>query len=190
MPTQARIEPSMKGIIFTEFMDLVEQKFGLDELDSLLIEAGDSGIYTTVGSYDHRKLVRLIVQLSKRTGISPEELQRVFGQSAFKNLYNSLPNNSSLQECKSSFQFIKLVEDYIHIEVKKLYPEANPPSFDFISESSTNMVFDYVSARCMSHVCFGLIEGCADFYNEELSIVMEEVLNDGSQVRFKVDLIG
>lgn len=180
----------MKGIIFTEFMDLVEQKFGLDELDSLLLESDDSGVYTSVGSYDHRKLVKLIIQLSKRTGISPEQLQRVFGQSAFKNLFNSLPNNSSLQECKSSFQFIKLVEDYIHIEVKKLYPEANPPRFDFISETSTEMVFDYVSVRCMSHVCLGLMEGCAEFYNDELSIAMEKVSSDGSQVRFKVDLIG
>lgn len=180
----------MKGIIFTEFMDLVEQKFGLDELDSLLLAAEDSGVYTTVGSYDHRKLVRLIVHLSKRTGISPEELQRLFGQSVFKNLYNTLPNNFSLEDCKSSFQFIKLVEDYIHIEVKKLYPEANPPRFDFISQSNTELVFDYVSVRCMSHVCFGLIEGCAQFYNDELAISMGKVTSDGSQVRFKVELIG
>jgi len=180
----------MKGIIFTEFMDLVEQKFGLDELDSILLEAGDNGVYTTVGSYDHRKLVRLIMQLSKHTGIAPEDLQRVFGQSVFKNLYNTLPNNSSLQDCKTTFQFIKLVEDYIHIEVKKLYPEANPPAFEFISESKTEMVFDYLSVRCMSHVCFGLIEGCAEFYNQSLAITMDKVKSDGSQVRFKVELIG
>jgi hypothetical protein len=179
----------MKGIIFTEFMDLVEQKFGLEALDSLLADSGDPGIYTAVGSYDHRNLVKLIVQLSKKTGISPEELQRVFGQSVFHNLYNTLPNNNSLQACKTSFQFIKLVEDYIHIEVKKLYPEANPPSFYFISESETELVFDYVSARCMSHVCLGLMEGCAEFFNEELSMSMNNVEDDGSRVRFTVNLV-
>lgn len=178
----------MKGIIFTEFMDLVEQKFGLDELDSILTAAGDDGIYTTVGSYDHRNLVKLIVELSKRTGISPEDLQRVFGQSVFNNLYNTLPDNSSLQGCKSTFQFIKLVEDYIHIEVKKLYPEANPPTFVFISESEGEIVFDYQSVRCMSHVCLGLIEGCADYFDEKLVTTMTNLSEEGSQVRFKVNI--
>ncbi|MDC5840497.1 heme NO-binding domain-containing protein [Vibrio europaeus] len=180
----------MKGIIFTEFMDLVEQKFGLAELDGLLSAVGDDGVYTSVGSYDHRNLVKLIMQLSVRTGISPEDLQRVFGQSVFNNLYNTLPDNNSLQECKSTFQFIKLVEDYIHIEVKKLYPEANPPSFIFISEAESEMVFDYHSARCMSHVCLGLIEGCGEFFDEKIATTMENLAEDGSQVRFKVSVVG
>ncbi|RTZ16675.1 guanylate cyclase [Vibrio aquaticus] len=180
----------MKGIIFTEFMDLVEQKFGLETLDNVLLEAGDSGVYTAVGSYDHRNLVKLIVQLSKTTGISPEDLQRVFGQSVFSNLYNSLPSNNSLQGCKTSFQFIRLVEDYIHIEVKKLYSEANPPRFDFISETEGELVFDYHSARCMSHVCLGLLEGCADFFNEQLAIEMSCMNDGGNQVRFKVNVVG
>ncbi|CAM2910201.1 heme NO-binding domain-containing protein [Vibrio neptunius] len=180
----------MKGLIFTEFMDLVEEKFGLDALDKLLSDAGDEGVYTSVGSYDHRDLVKLIVQLSKQTGISAEELQRVFGQSVFENLYQSLPERSSLQGCKNSLQFIRLVEDYIHIEVKKLYQQANPPRFEFISETETEMVFDYKSARCMSHVCLGLIEGCAQHFNESLNIEMENNHKSGNDVRFKVAVVG
>ncbi|MGF1754528.1 heme NO-binding domain-containing protein, partial [Vibrio makurazakiensis] len=49
----------MKGIIFTEFLELVEQKFGLDMLNEVLKLSGDGGVYTSVGSYDHRKLVIL-----------------------------------------------------------------------------------------------------------------------------------
>ncbi|RSD32570.1 heme NO-binding domain-containing protein [Vibrio pectenicida] len=180
----------MKGIIFTEFMDLVEEKFGLDALDQLLSDAGDEGVYTAVGSYDHKDLVRLIVQLSKQTGIDAEELQRVFGQSVFENLYQSLPERSSLQSCKNSLQFIRLVEDYIHVEVKKLYQEAKPPRFEFISESETEMVFDYKSARCMSHVCLGLIEGCAKHFGEVVDIVLHNNDKSGNDVRFKVAVLG
>ncbi|MFA0413848.1 heme NO-binding domain-containing protein [Vibrio renipiscarius] len=179
----------MKGIIFTEFMDLVEAKFGLDVLDSILVEAEDEGVYTSVGSYDHRSLVKLIVLLSQKTGISPEDLQQVFGQSVFLNLYAALPNKASLGECKNSFQFVRLVEDYIHIEVKKLYAEANPPKFEFISESESEMVFDYKSARCMSHVCLGLVQGCADHFGETLEIKMDEQSTDHSHVRFFLTLV-
>lgn len=180
----------MKGIIFTEFMDLVEEKFGLEVLDKVLTEAGDEGIYTSVGSYDHRDLVKLIVQLSKESGISPEDLQKVFGQSVFNNLYSTLPKSASLSECKNSFQFVRLVEDYIHVEVKKLYAEANPPKFEFISETESELVFDYRSARCMSHVCLGLVEGCAEHFGESLNIEMDDQSSDNSHVRFRLSLAG
>ncbi|KIE19681.1 guanylate cyclase [Vibrio sinaloensis] len=179
----------MKGIIFTEFIDLVEAKFGLDTLDDILESAGDDGVYTSVGSYDHRKLVQLVVMLSKKTGIPAEDLQRVFGQSVFNNLYSSLPKSSSLENCQSTFQFIRLVEDYIHTEVKKLYQDANPPRFDFISESETEMEFDYRSARCMAHVCLGLLEGCAAHFEQLINVEMVPQVEDGSNVRFKVVLV-
>ncbi|MCK6261824.1 heme NO-binding domain-containing protein [Vibrio sp. ZSDE26] len=178
----------MKGIIFTEFIELVEREFGLDVLDSILEESKDSGVYTSVGSYDHKALVSLIVSLSKKTEISGEQLQQVFGKSVFKNLLKTLPAQATLNRCSNTFQFIRHVEDYIHIEVKKLYPDAKPPSFEFISENETQMVFDYKSARCLSNVCFGLIKGCSDYFNENIEISTENQTEDQSHVRFSLML--
>ncbi|MDF2154331.1 heme NO-binding domain-containing protein [Vibrio sp. CAU 1672] len=174
----------MKGIIFTEFMELVENKFGLEVLDEVLDLSGNRGVYTAVGSYDHRELVKLIVNLSKVTGVAPEALQQVFGECVFHNLLRSVPSHASLQQCSSAFQFIRHVEDFIHVEVKKLYPDANPPRFDFISETVSELVFDYRSARCMAHVCLGLIKGCASHFGEEISVKQQQLSDDGSQVRF------
>ncbi|MDA9557054.1 heme NO-binding domain-containing protein, partial [Vibrio sp.] len=78
----------MKGVIFTEFLDLVEQQFGLSTLDQILDECEDEGIYTSVGTYDHRDLVKLIVALSKKTEISAEDLQQVYGKSIFSKLHS------------------------------------------------------------------------------------------------------
>ena len=60
-------------------MYLVEEKFGLDTLEQLFPDTDDERFYTAVGSYDHKDLVRLIMQFSKQTGIAVKELQRVFG---------------------------------------------------------------------------------------------------------------
>ncbi|MGF1909876.1 heme NO-binding domain-containing protein [Vibrio kasasachensis] len=179
----------MKGIIFTEFIDLVEDKFGLEVVDQILDNVGDDGAYTAVGSYDHKLLVKLIVELGKLTNMPPDELQQAFGQSIFINLYSTLPYSASLSECKNCFQFVRLVEDYIHIEVKKLYPDANPPQFEFISESETELIFDYKSARCMSNVCLGLVKGCADHFGEQLDISMSEQSEDSSHVQFQLLLV-
>jgi len=172
----------MKGIIFSEFLDLVEDTFGLDVCQKMLDNSGDEGAYTRVGTYDHKDLVKLIVSLSKLTGVSIEELQQVYGKSVFQTLYRSMPS----LEGKSSdtFDFIKQVESYIHLEVKKLYAEASPPKFKFISNTESEMVMDYLSARCFSHVCLGLIQGCAAHFNESIYIQMIPIQQDGSQVRF------
>ena len=174
----------MKGIIFAEFLELVEDTFGLDICQKMLDENQNDGVYTSVGTYDHQDLVKLIISLSKLTGVSAEELQRIYGKSVFNTLYNSLPGLEG--KADSTFSFIKSVEEYIHIEVKKLYPSANPPTFNFISASKTQLVMDYLSARCMSHVCLGLIQGCADHFSESIDIQMDSINTEQSQVRFTI----
>ncbi|MGF1687909.1 heme NO-binding domain-containing protein [Photobacterium japonica] len=177
----------MKGIIFTEFIDLVESEFGLDVCQQMFDDTNNSGAYTTVGSYDHRDLVKLIMALSNITHISPEILQEVYGEAVFNSLLESLPGMPSHEH--NTFSFIQRVEEHIHTEVKKLYPDASPPKFQFLSLTSSRMVMDYHSARCMSHVCMGLIKGCAKHFNEQVNITMEAYNPSKSHVRFSIDLI-
>ena len=174
----------MKGIIFTEFMELVEGKFGLEVLDQVLDLSNDEGIYTSAGSYDHRELIKLIVNLSKVSDIPVEKLQEVFGEYVFQNLLKSISNHASLQQCTNTFQFVRHVEDFIHAKVKKLYPDANPPQFDFISETESEIVFDYKSARCLVHVCLGLVRGGAKHFGDTIEIKHQNQYKDGGQVRF------
>ncbi|MBM7035974.1 heme NO-binding domain-containing protein [Vibrio ulleungensis] len=179
----------MKGIIFTEFLELVEQQFGLETLDKVLDLSEDQGIYTSVGSYDHKSLVKLIVNLSKTTDIPADALQEVFGETVFISLLNTLPDNAGILDCTHCFDFVRHVEEYIHVEVKKLYPDANPPKFDFVSETETQLVFDYSSARCMGHVCIGLLKGCAKHFDQQIEIGSQSLNEQGSEVRFVVNLI-
>lgn len=176
----------MKGIIFTEFIELVETEFGSQVLEEMFDLAQDKGVYTSVGSYDHKLLVSLIVALSKLTNVSAEDLQATFGKAIFAHLHASIPSTTALKSCNSTFQFLRQVENYIHIEVKKLYPDAKPPKFDFIKEDKLAMTFDYYSARCMSHVCLGLIKGCAEHFDESIGVTMNSQDSQGSHVRFQL----
>jgi hypothetical protein len=58
----------MKGIVFTEFLDLVEAKFGLETVDEI-IEKSDlksKGVYTSIGTYDFSEMLSLITNLSEK----------------------------------------------------------------------------------------------------------------------------
>ena len=72
----------MKGIVFTEFLDMVDDVFGV-QITEAIVETSDlpsGGIYTATGTYDHREMLRLVAALSKKSHIPAGELcQRVTG---------------------------------------------------------------------------------------------------------------
>ncbi|MEM7313613.1 MAG: heme NO-binding domain-containing protein, partial [Planctomycetota bacterium] len=58
----------MKGMVFTEFQEMVEDEFGFDVYDEI-VEASDlpsGAAYTAVGTYDHTEMLSLVTNLSKK----------------------------------------------------------------------------------------------------------------------------
>ena len=182
------IRIDMKGIIFTEFITIVETQFGLEISQKMFDHANDAGVYTAVGSYDHRQLIKLIMSLSHITNIPAQELQQTYGRLVFPSLLQALPIPDI--ESDDTFIFIEKVERHIHIEVKKLYPDVTPPKFTFSNQTQSTMILDYHSARCMGYVCMGVLEGCANYFNQSLTIAMQPMNASQSHVRFSLTLTG
>ncbi len=74
----------MKGIVFTEFLEMVEQKFGISLADKIVQQPNiDFDSYTAVGSYPHGQMVNLVINLSKETGIPVPDLLKTYGHHLF-----------------------------------------------------------------------------------------------------------
>jgi hypothetical protein len=56
----------MKGIIFTEFLEMVERDYGFEALNGIIDKSKleSNGIYSGVGTYDFKELGQLVKQLS------------------------------------------------------------------------------------------------------------------------------
>lgn len=174
----------MLGIVFTEFFEMVEEKFGYEMVDGL-IELSNSptkGVYTAIGTYDHAEIVEHVVNLHKKTEIAIPDLLRTFGQY----LHGTFAKNYSgfFNEASNGFDFLESIERYIHVEVKKLYPNAELPTFDSERIGDDQMILHYKSDRRMGDFAFGLIEKTMEYYKEPAEIKMENVEADGSQVKF------
>ena len=52
----------MKGIVFTEFLELVEDKFGLEMVDNIITSSTleSEGVYTAVGTYSFSEMLTII----------------------------------------------------------------------------------------------------------------------------------
>lgn len=175
----------MKGVVFTEFFELVEQTWGLDMIDDL-IESCDlpsGGVYTAVGTYDHQEIVQLVVELSRRSEIPVPDLLRTYGEFLFGRFVLLYPK--FFGEIDSALDFLEKVENYIHVEVKKLYPDAMLPRFDTTRIDENNLSMVYLSERHLQDVAHGLILGCCKHFGDECEVTMAEPEEDDS-VRFTI----
>ena len=174
----------MKGIVFTEFLDMVEKKFGYDVVDEILSksELSSNGIYTAVGTYDHHEIIQLLTNLSDNVKMDPQVLLTEFGKYIFDTFLKSYPQ--FFNSVDNSFDFLKSIDNHIHVEVLKLYPDATLPKFDSEEREKDTMVMTYRSERKMASFARGLIEKSVEHYNEKCSIEVKKLNDEGSIVEF------
>ena len=171
----------MKGIVFREFLEMVESTFG-DEMSEKLVEDNDlasGGIYTAVGTYDHQELVAMAITLSKETGLPVDALVEAFGNYLFGRFLELFP----IFDHETSFEFLDTIHDVVHVEVLKLYPEATLPDFTSkIEEDGKTLHFEYNSPRHFADLAVGLMKGAFDHWNETVEMEREDKIVDGNQV--------
>lgn len=172
----------MKGIVFNEFLDMVEAVHGFEVVDRVLerAELESGGAYTAVGTYDHKEMINLVVSLSQITGVSIDTLLEQYGSHLFNTLM--IVYGDASPRFKNSFDLLSSVDSIIHTEVLKLYPDAQLPKFNVLKHNPDELVLLYVSERPFSALAKGLILGCAKHFNETLSVELE-VVNDESPYR-------
>ncbi|UDM16336.1 heme NO-binding domain-containing protein [Vogesella sp. XCS3] len=176
----------MKGVVFTEFLGLVEQKFSADMVDDIIDDADlpHGGAYTAVGTYPFPEMVALIVALSKRTGLAVPVLIHTFGQYLFGRFFVLYP--AFINACDSTIELVSHIEQVIHTEVRKLYPDAELPSFEVESHTAQRLSVVYRSPRCLADLAVGLIDGAVAHYGEQghLHLTREALDAEGTAVRF------
>jgi hypothetical protein len=174
----------MKGMVFTAFLDMVESQFSADMVDDILDDANPAsgGAYTAVGTYDHQELVDMVIALSKRTGIEANALVQAFGTRVFSVFARNYPH--FFDGVPDALTFLSGIEDIIHAEVIKLYPDAQLPKFDCRREGHI-LIMDYRSPRHFADLAHGLILGCAQHFNETLAVERSELNADVT--RFRVE---
>jgi len=176
----------MKGIIFTEFLDMVESTFGYDMVDQLIVEneskLASGGSYTAIGTYSHKEIVQLVTTLSQKSGMEVSKLLYTFALHLFDVLSGAYPH--FLESASNAFDFLESIENYIHVEVRKLYPDAELPTFETQRLNDDTLQMVYLSSRKMGPLAKGLIEKALQHYQEKATIKEELLQEDGSKVKF------
>jgi Haem-NO-binding len=177
----------VKGIIFTEFLSMLETDYSPALLEDLIEEAHlpSGGAYTAVGTYDHKEMLALLGVLSRRTGLSTADLLRRYGEFLFSRFVALYPG--FFKNITSAFGFLAQIEHYIHREVRKLYTDVQLPTFAVEHHNPKRFSMVYISDRPLADLCEGLIIGCLKHFGEEATLLRTDLSEwSGTRVRFEL----
>lgn len=172
----------MKGIVFNEFFALVDDVLGPDVTEKIITEAQlpNSGAYTGVGYYDASEMVKLVKCLHTHTGTPIPDLLHTFGKhllASFKSAHSQY-----FASCDNVLDFVGSVEQQIHVDVLKLYPDAELPRLTASTPKDGRMTLDYQSGRRMADLAEGLLWGAIDHYGEIIDVERVDLPDaDGDQ---------
>ncbi|KYG74921.1 heme-NO-binding protein [Roseivirga ehrenbergii] len=176
----------MKGIVFTEFLEMVETKFGLEMVD-YIVESSDlksKGAYTSIGTYDFVEMLQLIGHLSEKTAIPAEKLIYEYGLYFFGYLETNYPH--IFKQYNSPVAFLHSVEGHIHVQVRKIYPDAELPTFEVREIGPNQMEMIYHSKRALYKFAEALIRKTFDHYHEKCEIELKMIQSNGTEVKFMI----
>jgi len=74
----------------------------------------------------------------------------------------------------------------MHVEVQKIYPDAELPTFTTESKTENELVMIYRSSRAMYSFGLGLMNKTFEHFGSTVTIVLEKLKEDGTEVRFSI----
>lgn len=154
----------MKGIIFNLLEQFICEGWGIEIYERVLQSAKleTTEPYVGPGTYPDGDLNEIVKRTAAILGLPVPNALRAFGRFAFPRLAVRFPR--FLQGRDTPQSFLLSLDKIHHVEVKKLWPKAMTPTFDFQEIDGGRSVLRYRSDRHLCPLVEGLIAGVAEHY--------------------------
>lgn len=168
----------MKGIVFNLLEALTVRGAGEDAWDHALEQVGVSGAYTAIGNYRDEEFTALLAAVPVPPGADAVRL-RWFGRQAMPMLRDRYP--LFFTPYTATWPFLLTLNDVVHAEVRKLYPGATVPVFDFTADPADPdvLLLDYRSPRRLCALAEGFVLGAADHFADQVDVRQDVCMHRG-----------
>ncbi|OGQ99716.1 MAG: hypothetical protein A2505_03775 [Deltaproteobacteria bacterium RIFOXYD12_FULL_55_16] len=171
----------MKGLIFNLLEEFLTARCGEKEYELILADCqlitAEPSLMVGPGSYPDQDFTAIVASAANRLSLSPGELLREVGRALIPLLASRYPQFFS--PSKHPREFFSTLNFIHHLEVKKLYKDAELPRFHCENKTDGSLLVSYLSSRGLCHLFSGLIDGVADHYQTPLSQRQLACLGDG-----------
>ena len=177
----------MKGIILSEFVEYLEQQLGELAAQQIIEQSGveSQGAYSRVGMYDYQELIQLLTQTATHTNTESSVLLEGFSEHLFKMFKRDY--GVFFEGVATAGEMLAQIDDHIHVEVKKLYPDAELPKFE-CEQDGNMMTLHYSSPRPLAVVAQALVGACLKFFAKNEKLVETKIADDQKSASFKIQI--
>jgi len=177
----------MKGIILSEFVEFIEHELGEDTAQKIINDSNveSEGAYSRVGLYDYHELIQLLTQAVAETDTEADILLERFSEHLFKVFKRDY--SLFFENVGSAAEMLKQIDDHIHVEVQKLYPDAELPSFNYTQDSGV-LTLNYRSPRPLAAVAKSLVGACLRFFGNNETLLKSTIASDQKSAQFVIQI--
>jgi hypothetical protein len=178
----------MKGIILSEFVEYLEVTMGDDKAQEIINDSAvkSFGAYSRVGFYDYHELLQLLTHAVADTNTDADVLLDGFSHhlfSVFKRDYGVF-----FEGVSSAAEMLTQIDDHIHVEVQKLYPDAELPRFEH-SRAGNLLTLNYRSPRPFAGVAQALVGACLKFFGGREKLISSTFASDQKSATFVIQVL-
>ncbi len=160
----------MKGIVFVNFNEFINELWEDEFWDNLLNEAElpSGGVYTTFDTYDDQKLFTLIYQAVDKKNIYVKDAQFVSGKWVFREFYSFAP--AGVHNFTDVFESAHTVQSFIHLEADKLDTDTLHPKSMFLSGTPKKILSHYQSVGKLCFLCEDILPSPARHAGQKVKV--------------------
>lgn len=171
----------MKGMVFNLLEDFIVDNFSQDKFEdiyaSTTLKTKDP--FVGPGTYPDEDFLALVGVACSKLNIPVADAVRGFGKYCFPKLVEIEP--SFVNKPINAKEFLKTIHNIIHVEVKKLHPDAELPVIEYKDIEKNKLQMIYKSSKKLCLFAEGLIEGCGEHYKEKIDFKQSKCCNRGDE---------
>jgi hypothetical protein len=167
----------IKGVLFDIVREVVAELLGEDTWDSAIESSGFDGSYTSLGNYPDQEMFTLVARLSETAGLSVDDTLRTVGIHGWPYLEARQPE--LVADVTDMGSLLHSLNNVVHTEVRKLYPDSVVPRFGITDEGPGHWVVTYESERRMCRLAEGLLLGFSDTRSISTTVTHLSCSNQG-----------
>jgi hypothetical protein len=160
----------MKGIVFTEFLEMTEVRFGYQMVDRIILKSNlpSRGIYTSIGDYPEDELFLLIDALHEEAKLEKKYLMTLLGAKMHESFIENYKNR--LVAIASTTSFLNLLEIYVNMLVRSMYAKTKVPTIEIENVGMSKLIMTYYTENRISELIEGFIQGYLSVHQEKVKV--------------------
>lgn len=170
----------MKGVIFCYLKEFIEERYGLETWYELidLCPLKQKPPYVKPGNYSHFDFLSIVDGIANKVGESSNIFIKEFGKATFQRMARDYP--VFVEKYDHPKPFLLTVDGIIHVEVQKLFSNAELPQFYYEDVGENALIIRYQSERKLCPLMEGLILGATNYFQYNVNITHDPCMHQGS----------